>query len=120
MLRHLEKEQGSPLHRNSPGIPVIENVSRRDVLKGITGFSVAMQVMPAMAFDPYRTGGLNMANGIVTDPHVFVAIDANGIVTIVAHRSEMGTGSRTTIPMIVADEMEADWGQVRVVQAEGD
>ena len=120
MLRHIARDQGRPLHRKSPGIPVIENVSRRNVLKGITGFSVAMQVMPAMAFDPYRTGGLNMANGIVTDPHVFVAIDADGIVTIVAHRSEMGTGSKTTIPMIVADEMDADWQQVRIVQAEGD
>ncbi len=40
--------------------------------------------------------------------------------TIVAIRSEMGTGSRTSLPMIVADEMEADWSRVRVVQAPGD
>src|SRR3546814_9102859 len=61
-----------------------------------------------------------MPNGVVNNPLVFVSIDRDGIVTIVAHRSEMGTGSRTSIPMIVADEMEADWSRVRIVQAEGD
>src|SRR3546814_12543964 len=61
-----------------------------------------------------------MPNGVVNNPLVFVSIDRGGIVTIVAHRSEMATGSRTSIPMIVADEMEADWSRVRLVQAEGD
>ena len=61
-----------------------------------------------------------MPNGVITDPHVFVAIDPDGTVTIVAHRSEMGTGSRTSIPMVIADEMEADWDRVKIVQAEGD
>ena len=39
---------------------------------------------------------------------------------IVCHRSEMGQGVRTGMPMIVADELEADWKRVRVVQAPGD
>ena len=56
----------------------------------------------------------------MTDPHVFVAIDPDGTVTLVAHRAEMGTGSRTSLPMIMADEMEADWSRVRIVQAPGD
>src|SRR5258707_272949 len=39
----------------------------------------------------------------------------------VPHRAEMGTGAaRTTLPMIVADELEADWSRVRVVQSPGD
>src|SRR5690606_38501317 len=42
----------------------------------------------------------------------------DGTVTIVAHRAEMGTGVRTSLPMVVADEMEASWDRVRVVQAE--
>jgi isoquinoline 1-oxidoreductase beta subunit len=56
----------------------------------------------------------------VVDPRVFVAIAPDGIVTIVAHRAEMGTGVRTSLPLIVAEEMEADWSRVRVQQAHGD
>jgi isoquinoline 1-oxidoreductase subunit beta len=41
-------------------------------------------------------------------------------VTIVAHRSEMGTGVRTSLPLIVAEEMDADWSRVHVKQAHGD
>jgi len=49
-----------------------------------------------------------------------VSIDETGLVTIVAHRSEMGQGVRTALPMAVADELEADWSRVRIVQAVGD
>jgi len=60
-----------------------------------------------------------MPHGTVNDPHVFIAIDDKGIVSIIAHRAEMGTGSRTSLPMVVADELEADWARVRIVQAAG-
>ncbi len=61
-----------------------------------------------------------MPHGVVVDPQVFVAIAPDGTVTIVAHRSEMGTGVRTSLPMIVADEMGADWSRVQGQQAPGD
>ena len=60
-----------------------------------------------------------MPGGTVNDPHVFVAIDPSGLVTIMANRSEMGTGVRTSLPMVVADEMEADWLRVRVAAGAG-
>lgn len=47
-------------------------------------------------------------------------IDDAGLVTIVAHRSEMGTGIKTGLPMVLADELEADWNRVKIVQAQGD
>jgi isoquinoline 1-oxidoreductase beta subunit len=53
-------------------------------------------------------------------PHVYVRVADDGGVTIVCHRSEMGQGIRTTMPMIIADEMEADWSRCRVEQAVGD
>lgn len=51
---------------------------------------------------------------------VYLGIDVDGSVAIIAHRSEMGTGIRTSLPMVVAEELEADWTRVRVVQAIGD
>ena len=68
----------------------------------------------------YGTGAGEMPHGVVVDPRIFVSIAPDGIVSIVAHRAEMGTGVRTSLPMIVADELEADWARVRVVQAPGD
>jgi isoquinoline 1-oxidoreductase subunit beta len=51
---------------------------------------------------------------------MWMSIASDGTVTIVAHRSEMGCGSRTALPMVVADELDADWTQVRIEQAIGD
>jgi len=122
MLGHLNLERASASLPQA-GRSVIEKVSRRTFLKGTAGFVVALQVLPfndAEAYDVYPHGGQTMPNGVVANPLVFVAIDRDGTVTIVAHRSEMGTGSRTSIPMVIADEMEADWGRVKIVQAEGD
>ncbi|HKW91013.1 MAG TPA: molybdopterin cofactor-binding domain-containing protein [Methylomirabilota bacterium] len=100
----------------------IEKVSRRSILKGLGvtgGFVLAAPVMSRQAF-AYETGAGKMPHGVVVDPRVFVAVAPDGIVTIVAHRSEMGTGVRTSLPLIVADEMEADWSRVKVQQAHGD
>ena len=100
---------------------VFRNVSRRGFLQGsAAGFAVAAFAGRADAFVRYPTGGENMPHGLVYDPLVFVSIDEDGTVTIVAHRAEMGTGSRTSLPMVLADEMGADWSRVRLVQAEGD
>ena len=53
-------------------------------------------------------------------PSVFLGLQPDGTVIIVAHRSEMGTGIRSVLPMAAADELEADWKRVRVEQAIGD
>jgi isoquinoline 1-oxidoreductase beta subunit len=105
----------------------IENVSRRFVLTGVVaggGLVLATSVLPrramAEAAPAYETGAGAMPHGVVVDPKVFVSIAPDGTVTIIAHRSEMGTGVRTSLPMIVAEEMEADWARVHVKQAEGD
>ena len=107
----------------TPVHAVIENVSRRGFLKGIVATGslvVAGQFLPARSALAYPTGADKMPHGVRSDPHLFVSIAPNGTVTIVATRSEMGTGARTSLPMIVADEMGADWSRVRVVQAPGD
>src|SRR5580704_2520929 len=98
----------------------IENVSRRGLLRGLgltAGLVLAIPLLPRRGMAAYTTGAGKMPHGVVTDPRVFVSIAPDGIVTIIAHRSEMGTGSRTGLPMLVAEEMEADWSRVRVQQA---
>lgn len=50
-------------------------------------------------------------------PNLFVQIDRDGTVTLTVHRSEMGQGVRTALAMILAEELDADWASVRVVQS---
>jgi len=51
-------------------------------------------------------------------PNQWLSIDEEGLVTVRAHKSEMGQGVRTSIPAILAAELGADWSKVRVVHAE--
>ena len=96
---------------------VIINLSRRDLLKGaaatsglVLGFHVGLRKLPFA----------EAAQASAFEPNVFLSIDDTGLVTIVASRSEMGTGIKTDLPLVLADELEADWNQVKVVQAQGD
>ena len=52
--------------------------------------------------------------------NLFVALRPDGVVEVTCHRSEMGQQIRTAIAQIVADEMEADWNMVKVIQGKGD
>lgn len=115
MLKYLE-----PVIETTGHALKLAKVSRRGFLGTTGAFALAAYSLPARAFDTYPTGADGMAHGVVEDPLIFISIDTDGTVTLIAHRSEMGTGSRTSIPMIMADEMEADWGRVRIVQAPGD
>ncbi len=120
MLPNIEKILNSAPVEQTEGMTFV-NVSRRQMLQMTTaGFAVAAFSSPAEAFIKYPVGGTNMPHGLIYDPTIFVSIDPDGTVTIVAHRSEMGTGSRTSLPMVLADEMGADWSRVKLVQAPGD
>ena len=91
------------------------HASRRDFLKS-TGLLAGGLALGVSFFSCDNKGN----KGNVIAPNVYLTIDASGQVTIIAHRSEMGQGIRTSLPMVVADELGADWSKVKIVQAEGD
>ena len=53
-------------------------------------------------------------------PNIYLKVDTNGILTVTAFRSEMGQGIRTALAMLVADELDVDWSNVRIEQAPAD
>ena len=105
---------------------VIENISlsRRQFLNGVlsTGaFVIASRVMPEELHA--QTGGAvfnTKADVAALHPSVYLGIEPDGTVFIVTHRSEMGTGIRTSLPLVAADELDADWGRCRIEQGVGD
>jgi isoquinoline 1-oxidoreductase beta subunit len=101
---------------------LIENVSRRSFLKGMV--STGALVLGACYYpEILRADGLpkdTLADRATLHPNMFVGIDTDGTVQIVAHRSEMGTAIRTSLPLVVADELDADWKRVKIDQAIGD
>ena len=93
---------------------LIVKIERRDFLKGMLGVGggLILGIRPLEA-------GVESVEG-AWSPNVYLALTGDGAVTIVAHRSEMGTGIRTCLPAIVADELGADWERVVIRQAIGD
>jgi isoquinoline 1-oxidoreductase beta subunit len=99
---------------------IVENVSRRRFLQG--GLAAGALVLSARFVSKrlWAAHGDEAAATAAFDPTVWLAIGSDGTVTIVAHRSEMGCGSRTALPLVVTDELDADWSRVKIEQATGD
>ncbi len=66
-------------------------------------------------------GKFNIAAGISSAasfvPNAFIRIGTDDIITVIVNHSEMGQGAYTTLPMIVADELDADWSKIRFESA---
>ncbi|MGO9602727.1 MAG: molybdopterin cofactor-binding domain-containing protein [Candidatus Binataceae bacterium] len=98
------------------------NVSRRAFIQGMfsTGALVLCASMAPETLFAQNNADLKGAADPMFRPNVFVAIETDGTVRIVAHRSEMGTGIRTSLPIVLADELDADWRRVKIDQAISD
>jgi isoquinoline 1-oxidoreductase beta subunit len=100
----------------------ISNVSRREFVKGV--FSTGTLVLSASILPESlwaQTSPLVAdETGSIMRPNVFVAIQSDDTISIVAARSEMGTGISTALPLVLADELDADWSKLKIHQGDGD
>ncbi|HEV2395979.1 MAG TPA: molybdopterin cofactor-binding domain-containing protein [Candidatus Sulfotelmatobacter sp.] len=107
----------------------VENVTRRNFLQGMlsaSAFVLCATKSPLLAKGLSNgtlitgMGSIPAIDAAAFHPSVFLGIQPDGTVLIVAHRTEMGNGVRTSLPRILADELDADWARVKVIQGDGD
>ncbi len=91
---------------------MIVKVSRRDFVKVASVASAGLVL--GLRLDAQTTANEEHPLG------AFVHVGTDGLVTVYVSKSDMGQGVRTSLPMIVADEMDADWKKVRIRQADLD
>ncbi|MEO1244253.1 MAG: molybdopterin cofactor-binding domain-containing protein [Pseudomonadota bacterium] len=101
----------------------IKQLSRREFLKrtgqGTGGLVLALS-FAGCARSPDATSAEGAGDGLPEFvPNVYVNLKTDGSLEIHCHRSEMGQGIRTCLPQIIADEMDADWDRLVLVQAPG-
>ena len=95
------------------------DLSRRGFVR-ITGTAGAGLVL-GVQLTPRLWAQGNVAGALADfQPNVFLGIDTDGAVTIWVGHQEMGQGVLTSLPMLVAEELDADWRRVRAVHAEAD
>jgi isoquinoline 1-oxidoreductase beta subunit len=94
----------------------LEKLNRREFLHR-TGVASGGLVF-AMTFGAPRDAEGAGASSVA--PNVYVNVRDDDIVEIYCHRSEMGQGIRTSLPQVIADELEADWDRIELLQALGD
>lgn len=101
-LQHL-LERDAPTHSEPP---------RRTFLKLSAASGFALGVFPLLA---QAQGSAAAPAGLkpTQRPGAFVAIAADGTVTVTVNRLEFGQGVQTALPMVLAEELDADWSKVR-------
>ena len=105
----------------------LENLSRRRFLQGGTALTLGF-VLPgaaALAADKLQAAGPGkagdgLAAAVTFEPNAFLTIGADNSVTVYSKHLEMGQGTYTGLATILAEELDADWKQVRVEGAPAD
>jgi isoquinoline 1-oxidoreductase beta subunit len=98
----------------------ILNVTRRDFLKSAGGLVLAVSLPQSLAQSgPGRTV-LAGERPAAFAPNAFIRISTDNTVTVVVKHLEMGQGTYTGLPTLVAEELDADWAQIRAVGAPAD
>lgn len=103
---------------------IIENLSRRRFLQGSAGLTLGF-CLPAIAATTLPAAGpgkagAGLAAPVTFEPNAFLRIGADNSVTVISKHLEMGQGTYTGLATILAEELDADWKQVRVEGAPAD
>jgi len=92
--------------------------TRREFMQGVgvTLIVGATGVIGACEMSPVDTGATasEAAGNEAVTPNAWVSIGADDVITIQFGATEMGQGSMTSVPLVLAEEMDVDWDQVRV------
>lgn len=99
----------------------LKKISRREFLQrtGQAGGGLVFALTLSSCGSGEQAAAPFVPTGAAVAPNVYVNIRDDGIVEIYCHRSEMGQGIRTSLLQIIADELEADWDKVKIIQAIG-
>jgi len=100
----------------------IENLSRRRFLQGGAGLTLGFclpGIAAAAAAGPGKAGE-GLAAPVSFEPNAFLRIGADNSVTVISKHLEMGQGTYTGLATMLAEELDADWAQVRVEGAPAD
>lgn len=98
-------------------------IKRRDFLKtgaAVGGGLLVSLYLPelAQASVPANTSDkLKFVEPATFAPNAFIRIATDDTVTIIVNKSEMGQGVYTSLPMLIAEELEADWSKIKVESA---
>ncbi len=98
----------------------VMKISRRQFVAGSGALIVGIALGSNTARAANDQKSVLPVKGGDADPSLWIEIKDDGQVLITCHRSEMGQQTWTSMAQIVADELEADWNNVAVVQAKGD
>jgi isoquinoline 1-oxidoreductase beta subunit len=94
----------------------IFNVSRRSFLKTGALMGGGLMLGFSLPIDgPFRAASAQSTSSFA--PNAFIRIGADNVVTIIVNKSEMGQGVYTSLPMLIAEELEVDWSKIRVEPA---
>src|SRR5471030_2477356 len=96
-----------------------KEVSRRSFIQivGGVGASLVLGSFASLACADVDEKASTKKAGVVFAPNALVRVDPDGMVTVTIIAHDAGQGSRTSLAMLVAEELDVEWHSVKVVQA---
>lgn len=94
-----------------------KNLSRRNFIKltGMTGAALSLGIYSTGSAKGMEIIKASEANNGGIEMNAWISIDSSGKVTIINHRAEMGQGSFQAVPQIIAEELEVDLNEIKIV-----